>query len=576
MSYTIPTDNFTPRLISVDDQMSLTRASIRAFTRQDFEDQANKEVGMASIITAAAEARKVGVKENTLYDLLLSRHVNMKTQKGSATPSVIAPFSLVPRRTVVNIGWFQVVAGGAASGESHAGARYITVKIGTSPWTNPPDLSSPPAWGDSAPNASGQLSSRSVGVANIAKYFLPGSYIVVEHKSTSTHKAYTANFKVISATHGTYTSGTMTHPQATVVIEPNYTSAAFAALSSDEKLPWQPSGGQVSLLANSVSDYESWGQQYPSLNDLTLVDYWMQTIRTHQSYNKSYLEALKAPMTSEYWKVFRTQQLTETRRRQEEIEQKAFIHTCFYGDRINEKQTVEGYTNLPQVFDPANPSLQLEFKANTLGFRTQLNEFGRFTDMANAPLNMDNMFEACYNLKRNRGDATIRVDAMCGRETASLIQNMMLRYYPKRYNFTPEGMVQVNQKALDHRNMVAFDYNVYFLPDQGVELAVLNLPHFDDRLSGFATDQKSMGRALWMLDWSDVAINVIKTASARRTTNEADELYRYVITPNTTETLLNSKTIEIRMGDCNRHLAYENYSAGTPTLTVASYDIQSA
>ena len=51
-SYTLAASNCTPRFINVSESTgcSLTRASIRAFTKQDVEDQQTKEVGMDRII----------------------------------------------------------------------------------------------------------------------------------------------------------------------------------------------------------------------------------------------------------------------------------------------------------------------------------------------------------------------------------------------------------------------------------------------------------------------------------------------------------------------------------------------
>ena len=98
-SYTLNASNCTPRFISVSDSTgcSLTRASIRAFTKQDMEDQQTKEVGMDRIIAQTKEARMVGVPERTLTDLLLSRHANLGGGNGGNQGSVIAPFTLVPQ-----------------------------------------------------------------------------------------------------------------------------------------------------------------------------------------------------------------------------------------------------------------------------------------------------------------------------------------------------------------------------------------------------------------------------------------------------------------------------------------------
>ena len=139
-SYTLNASNCNPRFISVSDSTgcSLTRASIRAFTKQDMEDQQTKEVGMDRIIAQTKEARMVGVPERTLTDLLLSRHANLGGNGGNQG-SVIAPFTLVPQQNVVNANYFNIVKtscdpndltnGGAATDGPQGGTYGATAGV---------------------------------------------------------------------------------------------------------------------------------------------------------------------------------------------------------------------------------------------------------------------------------------------------------------------------------------------------------------------------------------------------------------------------------------------------------------
>ena len=76
-----------------------------------------------------------------------------------------------------------------------------------------------------------------------------------------------------------------------------------------------------------------------------------------------------------------------------------------------------------------------------------------------------------------------------------------------------------------------------------------------------------------MVDWSDIGINLIKTNSAKRQSNTADNLYNCVIQPNVKHYQLNSKTFEVRVGDTNRHSLIENFSDACPTVTVAGCNV---
>ncbi len=76
--------NCNPRIISVDASTgcTLTRASIRGMTPQDFENQQFREVGMDKIITRSKEAKIAGVPENTLETLLMSSLKGIKGKLG--------------------------------------------------------------------------------------------------------------------------------------------------------------------------------------------------------------------------------------------------------------------------------------------------------------------------------------------------------------------------------------------------------------------------------------------------------------------------------------------------------------
>ena len=88
------TDNNTPRLINVDDTGSLSRASCSGWTAADIESLGLKEVGMDRIIAGTKEARLAGVKESSLYDLILSRHVPNLEKKSAPQGSIARPSSI--------------------------------------------------------------------------------------------------------------------------------------------------------------------------------------------------------------------------------------------------------------------------------------------------------------------------------------------------------------------------------------------------------------------------------------------------------------------------------------------------
>ncbi|MAT12960.1 MAG: hypothetical protein CMM02_18345 [Rhodopirellula sp.] len=646
--------NCTPRHIHVDDSKgcSLTRANITAFKRSDFEAQAAKEVGMDRIIAQTAEARLAGMHEKSLYDLLLSRHVSLGEKSGGGSQSVIAPFTLVPRRNTLNFNYFQVESSSYAGitdnnsavptgnftaltktfgpgrtvtgyGWIPSSAFVITVNAGT----------------DSAPGGgSNNLEKTNFNksqVQNLETYFHPGSFINVltngknlDGAATGANAHVAANASSLGVADAVYlqykvyyaeavASGAgdydANQPKARLVVAPSSYASTSATDGLDKK--WIGSGvteataaekanagytmskGTGMIMGNSVSDYEKWCEQGPAVNDLTLIEYWQQTQRWTHQYNDEYLKALQAPLTSEYFKKFRQLPLAQQRKQQEQYHQNAFMNSVFYGQKINDNQTVETYTSLPTVVDPntgqgQNPAgghpwdgcssaPTIEYKSNTLGIRTQLNDCSRTWDNQGAALNLDVLFETVYMLKRERensGGTVDTIDAMTDRFTAAKIRDLMTKYYKAKYSSDLTLFMQPKQQ-ITFNDQVVFEYNVYDLPDQGVSLAVFTDTFFDDKLGAHLsiTDgtntTKNLGRQLWLIDWSDIQINVIKTASVKRQTNTADDLYNCVIQPNVSHYQLNSKTFEVRVGNTNRHALVENFSDASPSVTVSGADV---
>jgi hypothetical protein len=76
-----------------------------------------------------------------------------------------------------------------------------------------------------------------------------------------------------------------------------------------------------------------------------------------------------------------------------------------------------------------------------------------------------------------------------------------------------------------------------------------------------------------LIDWSDVALNLLGTKSVKRQTNVADDQYNCVIQPNVKHYVLNSKKFEVRIGDPNRHAIIENITEACPTITVSGCDL---
>lgn len=538
-------DRCNPRLIRVDDSCgcTMTRATIEAWTSADIENLGFKEVGLDKIIAQTKELRMTGVKQRPLMDLLISR---MKAGKQNIlgtdqhNRSVISPFTLVPQRSIVNSNYFVISAGvadpGAGIGGVHAGSWNITVASDTGLFATT--------------------------LSDVEKYFLIGKYVTILTQDPVTKVGRTLQFKV--------TASVDAGANATVTIEPPYSAAGWAALTAAQQLVYHPGSGVVVNMANSVSNFESWCYQYPAENTVKLRDFWWQTMRRTWCYNDEYVKALNAPETGTWFKKFRTLALADQRKRQGEQEDRDFFNTVFYGDRINEHQTDTDYKNLPQVQDPAvEGTCILEYKANTLGIRTQLAGCGKVIDMNNAPLDIDLIKELLYALRRHRGlDGIADIDIMGDRFTYVLFQTAFIEYVKDRYGIDTTRFYTPGQKLV-FKDQVMWNYDTFEFPEDGVRINFFHDDYFDDLLAAFPANIKNRGRQLWILDWSDIDIAVTDVRSVNRQTNVADNLYNCIIQANVNHYQLQSKTVQIQIGDPNRHLIIENFNDQCAKLTAA-------
>jgi len=596
--------NCDPRFLGFDDAMSITRVNIQGWNKSDIESQMFKEIGLDKIIAQTKEARMAGTKQRTLTDLLLSRNAPLKMGGGVNNGSIIQPFRLVPRRNRVNPGYFRVSAGAATSASNGAKVALPAGVTSGALWTltvNNGSLDN-----DSSPFAK----SPNNVLKNIERYFLPRHNITCEFITSSNVKV-TSVCKIIAAFN-------VDANQAQVVVAPTRTFQGDAGIyapgynspnnsisgggfplggnNSSATAGWwesasgaatsvfQATTGIVKIGANAVSDYEQYGNALPGYNEYGLIEYWPQTMRWTHKYNDEYVKALTAATTSDGLKKFRLLPLAKLRAQQEKFMEDFMFETCFYGDIITENQTTTNWQNLPQVNDPAwaasgeNGTLPIEFLTNTVGIRSQINACGNVLDNQAGPLDLDSLFEAGYYVKRERegesGTEVSEIDIMTDlRFTRPLLRQIMTKYYKAKYgldNIT--GYAQINQH-ITFNGAVMFSYDSYDLPDYGYTLNVFSDQYFDDKVAQFQTAQKSAGRGIWMIDWSDININIIKAMSVPRTNNLADNVYKYVIQQNVQHVLLNSKKFEVAIGNSNRHRIIENYSDRCAKITVPGCDL---
>lgn len=594
-SVSFPTNNYTPYVYNVEtpNPGCLTACDITPMTDVSWAAQAFTEVGMDKIIARSKMARIMGVRQRSLTDLILSRHAPLKMSGAASYPSIIAPFRQVPRKFMVNINYFQVTSGTATQPTDPATAwpsglpatvYYLTVQVAKNTLTA----------------TTGGLGS---SILNIERWFLPGHMMYVRTTGYHTGSYYqgylgTSNvnqivdvqYRIVCAVGKSGDTST-----AYVAVAPTMfqsyesTPAAYTTAKTDDSTLYNSTltlaeaydmtaitKGTALIGTNSVHDKEAWGYQSPAVNDIGIKTLWQQTMRSFRSYDEHFVKAMTDPLLSEFVKMIRLMPLADQWRQKEAFEQIEWLNTVLYGDIISPYQTVANYTSLPKVEDLTNPGQYVWYKSNAIGIIPQLREASRTVDYNGGPVNLDTIFEVCYNMKRERentGNTVNIIECMTDRWTKARIRDVMIPYLKDRFGFSINADLQINQKVLDAlKGRTDWVYDSYELPDQGLELRVVQDPYFEDRLGAAqftgATGNKDPFREMWFLDWSDITVNLISAKARKTQTNINLPEYNLVIDPNVNFYELRSKTFEIDVGNVNLHYVASNFSVGNPTVTV--------
>lgn len=559
MAETTVLDQYGPRIIDVSasNDGSLTKADITAFTPAkivEFKDLAVAESEMYRQLTVS---RLTGVKEMSLYDLLLSRMTNISPEfrkDGPRGQTYFRPYILRKQEDVVNTNNFAIEAGEAAAGAGGAlpsSAWQVTV--------------SSKALGAAA-NA--KLAYQETGIKNIGRYFLPGQSIVVLNKlANSVNEPF---FKILSAT--SRIDGTLGEV-ADVILEPNRSEAWWVDAGNAALLPqWQPVDGIAMIGTNSVSDYESWAHNEPVDHAPRLVAHWPQTCRFTRCYDdlyKEYLEKIMSGGVNEYLKAFKELPMAEQNSRMYALYQKKLVTNLMFGQPINENQTVEGYKNLPQVLDPRGNNGFIEYKSQCLGLFTQAGAADRRVDLEGGAFNMNVFEEQVYALKRHRevkGGSVDSIDFITDKGTANRFKWIMADYYKKRYGVSWTRDFAPNQKV-EFGNQTMWNYNTYELEDAQVNINIITEPFLADHRAAFGSGAlASRGNIMAAIDWSDVELGMgdFNRRTSKTPDLETDPDFKHIISANIGYCEMESCKLTPILGDPNRHLVIENFSDAVP------------
>jgi len=552
--------------VSSSSDGSLTKVDIQGMTPSEIENLKDTAIDEAFLYRQTTLAGISGVRSHGLWDLMMSRIKNVGNeitpQSVGENKSYFLPFILREQEDYINVNSFILEAGGA---NPNAGEMVGGVYHRTDTWRL---TVTTPSYGVS------ELALTSP-VKNPQRYFLPGSDIYVLTKNGNAGQTLT--FRVVDSEFGG-TSGNTNNDSAYVIVEPKFTEGY---LTGDDLAAYQPTNGLVQLGVNSVSDFESWSYNHPSELSRRMLAFWPQTSRFTRQWDDAYEDYLGQIMSGKvnpYLQRFRELPLAEQNRQQYARYQHNMLNSFFYGEAINENQTVEGYRNLPKVNDPRGVGSFLEYKCDALGLRTQLNATGRVIDQNSQALNLNTLEEQVYILKRHRevnGGSVDDIDVLTDKSTANRIKTLMAGYYQQRYGIAWQRELQSGK--VSYNDLTVWNYNTYELDEAQVRLNVITEPFFADHKAQFsqaasvpgASGLSNRGNCLWFIDWSDVQFGVTKVGSRTSTTPhlETDPDYKHVIAANTTKTEMESVSWTPMINDPRKSLVWENFSDEVPSYT---------
>lgn len=545
------------RVVKVDSACgcTLTRTNVTGFTGTDIEALAYKEVALTKAILDAAEAKMLGVPENPLMTLLTGKTKDIKVSTHSIDEqSIVMPFIQRTQRSVINANYFTITAGSA---EATAGVGAVPV----SAWRLTIGL------GNSAFQTT---------LTNIEKYFVPGQTLIVKTwDGVNTKTARTLVFTIYSATN-------LATSTCRVIVYPPVSAANWALYSAAQKSVWQPLFGMAELGANSVADEESHCQQQPSDLSRNLIVNWLQTTRESYCREAAYEQTLTYILqgrVNDYLKAFKYQSIAEQQKQMKARYDLEWYNSVFYGQAIDvDNQTTANWQNLPIVYDVANDTCPLAYKARALGIFTLLNECNRVRDFTGLPLDMNTIFSDLYYLRRNReasGDRVPVIDSFTDRHTSGYIFETMTKYYKAKYEWDTVRYAKIDQK-ISHDGIVMFNYDIYDIKEAGVQWAVFQLDYFNDMVDAANTvvvgwNFSTRMNNLWFIDWSDISIGVARTKQVTRKSPAAEtelSTYQCVISPNVKTYDLRSKMWTVMVDRPNRHFIYHNFASGCPVIDI--------
>lgn len=443
---------------------SLTKASVTPMTPTDFKnlfyDSTDKQWNeMSAFFKTQFEMKACGTRRYGFYDWLISSNKPglgkmINTTKMDRGPALIHPFIMGRQTGVVNMDYWAITNGWAASGYTSESTGPLTT----------------------ANKGSGRV----IRVVSRYGVELDPAYFNERHRiivlNTASGAAAVTQFKVTAsalATDGSYVDVAITAENPTV---------------GDNATP---TNGIVLVGINNVADVESYVANNVNYNSIHHVPFWYQTYRWTRQVDDLYVETFKRLMADNaYFAEFYDLPIAERNRQDELMRQKQFVNSFLFGQAISSNQTLSNWAALDNITTitansqmDALKSKMIAKRANMIGVHPMLRSCGRVKDLQGQTLNMVELQNWLYEMYRSRetqGRPTNNgIDLYTNRHMAETLEAGFINLAKAKYG----DIIRVNIEA---GGGFGFHWNKFSPSWLPFQINVITNEVFDDLYSAFA------------------------------------------------------------------------------------------
>lgn len=495
----------------------MTLCDLSPTTPSELEDMFSDESGrwrlMSSLLDFSVMGKACGIKENGLYDWLITTAAAWGPKKlviGSSNVKSdlleVRPFVLDQRQNILNVNYWEGTNGVIANSTAPNGAAY-NYRI---------DVTSPQ------------------GVPTVIDWFPERLEIHISSLSTG-GSVSRSTWQVVDATQ---------EDSDTVRLYLKDMNSASSLPVAKRTPPAGAAKGIVMLGVPNVNPHESWCAEDPRINRKQAYPIWLQD--TRWSLCQDELTQRFRKHLAEDNPLYRTYIQTEEAEHNMEVYrrfQKRLVHQFFFGKPLP-NQTLEQWGTLesidswtdgaPNYLSPKGIEARcVGRRANAVGIYEQMNECDRVYDLQGEPLNLPEFFKELYTIMRLResnGTPHTTIEVVMESQYKEKFKRGLYRYKKAIFEDTLRAQFDVDAQSRRGRTELGFVWEEFDLDWPNVTLRLITHYAFDDILNAHKMADPNLARAgrfILVLDWTDTGLGIINTESAIHETANAKDLAKF-------------------------------------------------